>query len=113
MSWQDIAKLDMVVAWEHAENTFSDACFGSLGTLENKLCSHVNKLMPRYTQAYRRYIKAYANFHMPRQVLSKTRHPYLGVTEYVPCGQSRPSIKLIQYNYISRILCVRSLSIYA
>ena len=112
MSWLDIAKLHMVVAWENAENTFSDACFGSLGTLENKLCSHVNKLMPRYTQAYIRYIKVCANFHMPRQVSRKTRHPYLGVTEYVPCGQSRPSIKLIQYNYISRILCVRSLSIY-
>ena len=37
MSWLDIAELCMVVVWEHAENAVSDACFGALGTLENKV----------------------------------------------------------------------------
>ena len=113
MSWLDIGKLFMVVAWEHAENAVSDACFGSLGALENKVCSHVRYLMPLCTKAYISYIKMCANFHMPRHVLSKTQHPYLGVTEYVPRGKACPSIKLIQYDYIPRIHHVRSLSTYA
>ena len=113
MSWLDIAELCMVVVWEHAENAVSDACFGALRTLEKKVCSHMKQLVPLYTQAYISNIKACANFHMPGCLLSKTRHPYLEVTEYASCGKSHTSIKLIQYYYLPRILHVRSLSIYA